>query len=169
MKKLLLVIIPALLLMGMSTANAASMKIGVMNVQTIMEKAPQMVTLREQMKKEFQPREAKLMTAEKSLQADMEKLNKNGPVMKANDKKALEGKISKERSDLMKNEIKFRGDVMKAQNEGLKKFLDQLNEITQKLAKKDDYSLILRREGVPYVDDSLDVTDQVLDALKKAA
>ena len=169
MKKLWLLFIPIFLLLGFSTANAAGGKIGVMKVQTIMQQAPQMVAFRASMKKRFQPQEQKIIALEKTLKQNMQKLQKDGPVMKDGDKKLLAAKVTTQRTQLMKSEIKFRGNILKAQNKGLKQFLDLLNKITKSVAKKGNYQIILRREGLPYVSASLDVTNKIMTALKKAA
>jgi len=55
----------------------------------------------------------------------------------------------------------------KAQTESMQKISDKTIEIIKELAKKNNYSLVVRRSVIVYLDDGIDITETVLKELNK--
>lgn len=177
MSKMLKVMIPAFLLFVMSftamaepnaSASASGIRVGVINVQQIMTKSPMVVALNKQLKDQFQPRQTELVTAQTNLQAEVDKLNKNGAVMSNADRSALQDKIIADKANLQGLGQSFQQDLNTAQSQAMQAFMAKLQAAVNVVAANGKYDLILQRSGTPYVSSALDVTDQVLQQLAKS-
>lgn len=180
MLKIFKVIIPAALLLSASMAYAAdssapavatapaAIKIGVLDMQQIMQQSPQVATLNKQLQSQFQPRQQKIVAAQKSLQDEMGKLNKDSTVMSASDRSSLQDKIISDRASFQAMVQSYQQDLQSAQNQAMQKFMADLQTAVGKVAKQDKYTLIVQRAAVPYLDPSLDVTNQVINSMPKS-
>ena len=169
MKKLFVIItaIAALVVFSLPIQAATNtQKIGVVNVQEILQKAPQIAQIRTDLQKQFGSREKKLGSLQKTLQTDAAKLHKNSAVMSAKNRKNLENKIVKEQENLQKEQISFQQDFMQAQNKQLGGFLAKVRNMVKNIAKQDGYNIVLTKASVAYADDHLDITSEVLKGLK---
>jgi len=172
MKKLLLSLVTAAALLTAGTSMAAdapttALKIGVIDVQQILQKSPQIAKINDQLTKQFKPRQDKIISEQKDLQAEVDKLNKNGPVMTDGDRNKLQDKIIADRANVQSMALTFQRDLQQAQQNAMQGFMNQLTGVVSDVAKSNHYDLILQRAGVPYANGSLDVTAQVLQALEK--
>lgn len=168
MKKILLTIsiLVASLIFGMGNAYA-ELKVGVIDLQQIMQKSNQIATINSQLTKEFKPRQDKILALQKSLQDETDQLSRNSATMTETDRNKLQDKIIADRANLQGMSLSFQRDVNSAQNQGMQKFMTQLNGVVNIIAKENNFDLILQRAGVPFVKTSLDITNQVLDQLNK--
>lgn len=144
---------------------AEGMKVGVVNVPMIMQKAPQIKAIQDQLKKQYGSRQDALVKQGQTLQADMEQYRKDGAVMSATQKKALEDKIQAEQKDVESQQVALRQEVMQAQNQAMQGFLDKVNTAVQSVVKKNKLDVVIQNQATLYYDKALDVTDQVLTAL----
>ena len=62
-------------------ATGAPIKIGVIDLQKIMQKSSQVAAISRQLEKRFKPRQQTILAARKSLQEEAEKLHRNASVM----------------------------------------------------------------------------------------
>ena len=98
MKKLFLLASAVTLLGAVAvTASADNLKIGVIDLQQVVQNSPQIIRMQAELKKQFSPRDAALTKVVQTLQSDMSTLNRDGAVMKAVDHTALKAKIDKEK------------------------------------------------------------------------
>lgn len=169
MKKLFLTasILVASLLFGTGSAYA-ELKVGVIDLQQIMQKSNQIATINSQLTKEFKPRQDKILALQKALQDETDQLTRNSATMTESDRNKLQDKIIADRANLQGMSLSFQRDVNAAQNQGMQKFMTQLNGVVNTVAKANNFDLILQRAGVPFVKTELDVTNKVLDQLNKS-
>lgn len=172
MKKTFLSLVSAVALLGfMSSVSAAEAtngaKVGVVDMQQVLQKSNQIKTINDQLTKQFKPRQDKIIASQKSLQDEANKLAKDGSVMSADEKGKLQDKIIKERADLQGVAVAFQRDVSAAQNQAMQTFMTKFNNVVGDVAKTNGLDLVLQRAGVPYVKDNLDITKQVIDQLNK--
>jgi outer membrane protein len=147
------------------TVNADGLKIGVIDVQQIMQKSPQIIAINAQLNKQFKPRQDKLAAAAKELQSETDQLNRGRATMSADDRNKLQNKIIIDRANLDTSGLNFKNDLAAAQNQALQSFMSKLAGVVDGLAKSGKYDLILQRNGLPYVNSNLDLTSQVLKGL----
>ncbi len=165
MKKLLAVLLPAFLLLTMGAANAADVKIGVIDLHEILQQSTEAKAINKKLEDQFKPRQEKIVAKQKDVKAEMDKYSKNSAVMNESQKSAAQEQIVKDRRDLDRMEQDYQQDLGVAQNQAMSEFLAKLKTVITQVAKKDGYDLILQKDGVPYANDSIDVTAQILKAL----
>ena len=165
MKKLLFTI--ALSLCITSAFAADQTKVGIIDVRQVLESSQEMKAIGEKIKKDFKGREDKIITAQKSLQKDIERLRRDESVIAKSEREKLEAKVIADKREFKNKQDAFREDIMTAQNNAMQKLLAKVDSAVQGLAKKDNYDLILQREGVPFASSKVDVTDQVIKSLNK--
>lgn len=149
-------------------AFAAELKVGVVNIARVMEEAPQADSARAEMEKEFKPRERQLLEMQKEVRGMEERLQRNGAIMSETERKRLENDIRSKVRDLKRDEELFREDLNIKRAELLDKLQRELVAVIQDYAQAQKYDLLLA-EGVVYVGEKLDVTDEVLNKLKKGS
>lgn len=171
MKKttLSLLSVALLAISSVATAAEAATKIGVVDVRQILQKSPQMTALNQQLEKQFKPRQDKIAEAQKVLQADIDKLNKDGATMSPADNNQLKNKIITERADLQGMAGLFQQDLSNAQNQGMQKILAEASAVINKIGKDGDYTLIVSKDVALYAKPDLEITSQVSQAFNGAA
>lgn len=145
--------------------SSMPVKIGVVDMRQVLQKSPQMVALSNELEKQFKPREAKITAAQTALQADVDKLNKNGSVMSDADKNQLQDKIVTQKATIQTLVGTFQQDLNNAQNQGMQKILEQVAAIVDKISKADGYTVVLPKDVALYFRADQDITDRVSQAV----
>lgn len=144
----------------------AEVKIGFVNAAKLLKEAPQAVEASERIKKEFEPRQKQLAATRKKLRDQEERLNKEGLTMGAAERSKLERELLAGQREFRLDEAQLRDDLTIRNNDELAKVQDTLREAIQAVGKEQNYDLILF-EGVSYASTRVDITDLVLQKLKK--
>lgn len=148
-----------------ATATAAALKIGVIDVRTVIQKSPQLNAINTQLATSFKPRETKIVDSQAALKVNEDALQKNGATMNDTDRSALRDKIITERANLQAMITSFQQDLDSAQNSAMQKLLVQIAGIVNDIAKVQKFDLILQGDNVPFVVDRLNITTEVLQQL----
>lgn len=143
-------------------APTAELKIGAVSIGKILNEAPQAEQANKRLQKEFAPREKGLIDAQKSLSDLEQKLSRDGAVMSEPQRRSLERDVRAQARELQRATEEFREDVNLRRNEELSKFQQQVVEVINKLAKDEDFDLILNEGAVLYAGEKVDITKEVL-------
>lgn len=146
---------------------AADNKIAVVDVQKVLATAPQVAAIKTKLQNQFDPQSKAITELQKQLQADVEKYTKDNAVMKDKEKKDLQDKVTTEQKKVRDLEVSFQQNLVNAQNQAMQTILKQIQDTAEDIAKKQKYDLVLVKGAVLYSDATLDITDQVVTALKK--
>lgn len=87
MKRLGLVLVAFVFSVFGASAFADAAKIGVVDLQKIMQTSSQIKEIQKKLEKEFKPRRDKLVAIEASIKADMEKFKRDSAILSASQKK----------------------------------------------------------------------------------
>lgn len=147
-------------------AQAADTKIGFVNTVKLMEAAPQAKAAQSKIESEFAPREQELVALQKQIRTMEDRLNRDGAVMSEKESNKLERDILSKRRELKRRKDDFRDDLNIRRNEVLSRLQRQMYDATLALAKEQNFDVILG-QGVVYASDRVDITDKVLDKLKR--
>ena len=128
--------------------------------------SPQAKAAQSGLETEFAPREQELLSLQKDIRALEDRLARDSAVMSETESSKLERDILAKRRDLKRSQDEFRDDLNIRKNEVLSKLQRQMYDATVGLAKEKKFDIILG-QGVVYSNDSVDITDQVLEKLKK--
>lgn len=161
-----LLTLSACLLAGAPLVSAADLKIGVVNVPRVIEAAPQSDAARKKLEKEFATRDRDLVQAQKDLKELEDRLQKDGAIMSETERSRLERDVVNKRRDLKRDTQEFQEDVNFRRNEEMAKIQQDIAQAIVEFGKGSGYDIILGN-GVLYMSDKLDVTDALIEKLKK--
>jgi outer membrane protein len=140
-------------------------KIGVVNVPRLLEESPQAKSAMQALQEEFSPRQREMAAQQKELKAKEEKLQRDGAV---NERRNAEKELRDGQRDLARKQNEYIEDLNVRRNEELGKLQRSLLQEVQNYARQSGYDLVVG-DGVLYVNESLDITPQVLSALQARA
>lgn len=162
MRRLSAVVIALLFTLAGTQAFADWAKIGVVDLQRIMQTSPQMKQIQEKLEKEFKPRRDKLVTMEESLKKDMEQFKREASVMSDAQKKALERKIVTAQQQFERDGQQYQQELSTAHNEAMEGLYNKVRTAIKKVAESQQYDIILQKDAAPFSVNKMDVTDQVM-------
>jgi outer membrane protein len=149
-----------------SIVFADNLKIGVLDLQKVLQSAAQVKAADTAFRKEFQSREERIKLATQKLQTDIDQLKLNTVRLTDAQKTAASDKIDKERSQLQIMQAQFQQDIQDAQTKAMQNILQQIKTTVNNIVARDNYDLILQSSEVVYHRPTLDITQQVIAGLK---
>jgi outer membrane protein len=149
-------------------AAQAQTKIGVVNVPRLLEEAPQAKLAMQALQDEFAPRQREILAQQKDLKTKEEKLQRDGAVMAENERRNAEKDLRDGQREFQRKQNEYVEDLNVRRNEELGKLQRSLLQEVQTFARKSNYDLIVG-DGVLYVNESMDITAQVLSALQASS
>ena len=146
-------------------ASAQELKIGVVNIQALMEQAPQTKSAMDALQEEFAPRQREFLATQKEFEDLQAKAQKDVAVMGETERRNVEKELRDLQREVTRLQNEFREDLNLRQNEELGKLQRSLLKEVQDYALQEGYDLIVG-DGVLYASSSVNVTDSVLQALE---
>jgi len=149
-------------------AQAAELKIGVVNAGQVLEKSPQKKQALVRLEKEFSARSKSLEKKRKDIISKRDKLAKDGAILSESERKSKERSLLSEQRDLKRLQDEYSEDLSIRRNEELRKLEKEIAQTIVDLAKKESYDLVVY-QGVIFASDRVDMTSTVLELLKAKA
>jgi outer membrane protein len=143
----------------------AQTKIAVVNVPRLLDEAPQAKTAMQALQDEFAPRQKEIVAQQKDLKSKEEKLQRDGAVMAENERRNAEKDLRDGQRELARKQNEYVEDLNLRRNEEIGKLQRSLLQEVQTFARASGYDLVVG-DGVLFVNESLDITPQVLSALQ---
>jgi outer membrane protein len=159
------VLIASLALITPLGAVYAEAKIAVVNIPRLLEEAPQAKRAMQALQDEFAPRQREIVAQQKDLKTREEKLQRDGAVMAENERRTAEKDLRDGQRELARKQNEYVEDLNLRRNEELGKLQRSLLQEVQAYARTSSYDLVVG-DGVLYVNESMDITPQVLSALQ---
>jgi outer membrane protein len=154
------------LLLGVGAPAAAQLKIGFVNVPKVMDQAPQARAADARLEKEFGPRDSEILAMKRDVIKSTDKLTKNSAVMSGAERQRQESQVRQLRREIRRLEDAFREDVNLRRSQELGKLQREVVAVIQGLAKAEKFDMIIS-DGVIYAGSKVDITDKVINRLKK--
>ena len=142
------------------------LKIGAVQVLKVLQQSPQYQSAGKALDKEFEPRSKMLIAEQKKIKDLEDKLAKDRAIMSEAEVSKMERDVLSKRRDTKRSQDEFREDVSFRRNEELAKIQKTILEAIQKVAKDNNYDVVLS-EGVIYASDKADMTNLVIESLNK--
>ena len=166
MKKILASLM-LLSLCGLATeALANDMKIGVVDLQKIVQTSPQMQAIQKKLETEFRPRRDALVAEEKNLREKMDGFKRDAVVMNANTKKDKERELVSLQQKFERAGQQYQQELNTAHNQAMEDFYTKVRASIASVAKKEKYDLVLQKDAAPFAAEKLDVTKLVIAEIK---
>jgi len=170
MKKFICIIfmaISGLLFANISMAAETNIRIGIIEMQKLIQQSPEVKKIEAGLRNRFKPRQDKLIAAQNKLKSDQEKLERDAMVMSDHDKEKLQTQIITEKRDFDRNQADLVQDAKMAQQQAMQQFFKKVINAVANVAKGKKFNLVLPRSSVIYADPTLNITNDVLNTLNQ--
>jgi len=164
--KLLKGLLLSSLILSSYTLNAAELKIGYVQVEKILQDAPQTTESSKKLEKEFAPRSQELEKMQKQIRDLETALDKDSLTMSETDRKNKERDVSNIKIEFQRKQRELREDVTLRKNEELAALQDRINKAVTAVSETEGFDLVVY-SGVAYASKKIDITDKVLKSLGK--
>lgn len=148
------------------SAQSADLKVGYVQVDKILQDAPQTAESGKKLEKEFSPRSQELDRMAKQIK-DLETiLDKEGLTLSESDRRTKERDAQNIKIEFQRKQRELREDINLRKNEELGSLQDRINKAVQSVSEAEGYDLVVY-SGVAYASKKIDITDKVLKTLGK--
>ncbi len=146
-------------------ALAQEVKIGVVNVPVLMERAPQAKVAMEALQEEFAPRQRVIVAKQTEFEELTERVKRDYDVMGETERRNAEKDLRDLQREVTRLQTEFREDLNLRRNEELGELQRSLLKEVQDYAQTTNYDLVLG-DGVLYTSSTVNITELVLRAME---
>ncbi|HSI37853.1 MAG TPA: OmpH family outer membrane protein [Methylotenera sp.] len=148
------------------SAQAAELKVGYVQVDKILQEAPQTAESGKKLEREFSPRSQELDRMSKQIKELEATLDKEGLTISEAERRNKERDVQNIKIEFQRKQRELREDINLRKNEELGSLQDRINKAVQTVSETDGYDLVVY-SGVAYASKKIDITDKVLKLLGK--
>jgi outer membrane protein len=145
-------------------ASAQELKIGVVSLQAIVERAPQTKAVMDALREEFAPREREIVAKQKEIEDLQAKVQKDLAVMGETERRNAEKNLRELTREFERLRTEYQEDSNLRQNEEFAVLQRSVLKEVQDYAQAQSYDLIVG-DGVLYVSTTVNITEDVLNAV----
>ena len=166
LKNLFLASLMALTVGASFNAQAAELKVGYVQVDKILQDAPQTAESGKKLEREFSPRSQELDRMAKQIKELESALDKDGLTISETERRNKERDVQNIKIEFQRKQRELREDINLRKNEELGSLQDRINKAVQSVSEAEGYDLVVY-SGVAYASKKIDITDKVLKLLGK--
>jgi outer membrane protein len=155
----------ALLSLGSVPVLAQELKIGVVNVPVLMQKAPQAGVAMDALQEEFAPRQREVLAKQKEFEALSEKVQRDVAVMGETERRNADKDLRDLQREVARLQNEFQEDLNLRRNEELGNLQRSLLKEVQEYAQSAGFDLVVG-DGVLYASNAINITENVLKAME---
>jgi len=146
-------------------ASAQQLKVGVVNIPVLMERAPQTKAAMDALQEEFAPRQREFLAKQKELEELTAKVQKDVAVMGETERRNAEKNLRDLQREVTRLQTEFREDLNLRQNEELGLLQRSILKEVQDYAAQEGYDLVVG-DGVLFASGTVNITEAVLRAVE---
>jgi outer membrane protein len=147
-------------------AQSAELKVGYVQVDKILQDAPQTAESGKKLEREFSPRTQDLDRMSKQIKDLETALDKEGLTISETERRNKERDVQNLKIEFQRKQRELREDINLRKNEELGSLQDRINKAVQSVSETEGYDLVVY-SGVAYASKKIDITDKVLKLLGK--
>lgn len=166
MSKILKSLMLAALVTLAPSTQAAELKVGYVQVDKILQDAPQTAESGKKLEREFSPRSQELDRMAKQIKDLETVLDKEGLTLSEAERRNKERDVQNIKIEFQRKQRELREDINLRKNEELGSLQDRINKAVQSVSEAEGYDLVVY-SGVAYASKKIDITDKVLKTLGK--
>ncbi len=149
-----------------ASIGAAELKVGYVQVDKILQEAPQTAESGKKLEREFSPKSQELERMQKQIRDIEAALDKEGVTLSETERRNKERDASNLKIEFQRKQRELREDINLRKNEELASLQDRINAAVKTVSEADGYDLVVYG-GVAYASKKIDITDKVLKLLGK--
>lgn len=146
--------------------QSAELKVGYVQVDKILQEAPQTAESGKKLEREFSPRSQELDRMAKQIKDLESALDKDGLTISESERRNKERDVHNIKIEFQRKQRELREDINLRKNEELGALQDRVNKAVQSVSEAEGYDLVVY-SGVAYASKKIDITDKVLKSLGK--
>lgn len=146
-------------------ASAQELKIGVVNIPLLMQRAPQTKAAMDALQEEFAPRQREILAKQKEYEDLGTKFQKDAAVMGETERRNMEKELRDLQREVTRLQNEFQEDLNLRQNEETSNLQVALLQEIQAYAAQESYDLLVG-DGVLFASEAVNITEQVLRAVE---
>ncbi len=146
-------------------ASAQELKIGVVNVPLLMDRAPQTKAAMDALEQEFAPRQREFAAKAKELEELNAKLQRDAAVMGETERRNADKQLRDLQREVSRLQTEFQEDLNLRQNEELGNLQRSILVEVQQYAQEQGFDLVVG-DGVLYASSAVVITEDVLRAME---
>lgn len=166
MSKILNKLLAAVLVASAFNVQAAELKVGYVQVDKILQEAPQTSESGKKLEREFSPRSQELDRMAKQIKDLEAALDKDSLTISEAERRNKERDVQNIKIEFQRKQRELREDINLRKNEELSVLQDRVNKAVQSVSEAEGYDLVVY-SGVAYASKKIDITDKVLKILGK--
>lgn len=147
-------------------ANAADIKVGVVNLQRILQEAPQVEEVKARLQKEFAPQQQAIKAKQKELQEVEHKLGDASVTLSDSEREELQLRASTLQHDAQQLRNDFIDDLNLRRNQELGKLQRMVLQEVNNYAEENGFDLVIG-DGVFYASQRINITDEIIERLNQ--
>jgi len=147
-------------------AQPATVRIGYVDMKRLLDNAPQVVAGRQKLEREFAPRDVALNDDELRLAAQRSRYQRDSALLSRDEAAALKREIDALDRPIKRNRDNLRSELKARSDQELDRSWREINNAVVEFAREQNIDLIVP-SPVVYASQRIDVTDQVLERLKR--
>lgn len=177
MKKILLLILGMICFLGIFISYKLyfqkniffpqTFNFAIVDLQQIFSEAPQVTLLRDKVNDQFNARRENIAALEAAIKKESAKLNRPNAILKLKERKQILSDLFSKQKKLLKMQKELQDDVTFMEKASTETVIKQIQYISVDLAKEHHVSLILKKNIVAYSGNRLDLSLEVINALKR--
>ena len=153
-------------LLWMNSVDAADVaKIGVANLQRILETSNQGKSAQDEIKKQKDKMEQELKQKGGEIEELRKQLERESMVMSKEKREEKEREIRIKLNDFKSLQKRYRTELQNLEKKLVNALLKEVSTLVDEIGKKEGYLLIINNAGVMYSPNSINITDQVIKEL----
>lgn len=160
MKRILLL---SLLLCG--AAYADNIKIGIVDLQKILQTSAEARAIEENLITEFQPRRDNIISQENEIKREMERFKRDSSIMSQSERKSLEKRIIQAQRKFEQEGQLYQQEISKAHEIAREKISSKIRKAIAIIAERDKYDVVIQKDATPFSAEKLDITKKVLNEM----
>ena len=146
---------------------SAELKIAVVDIQAAIDASRHVQKINEQLEKEFGPEQTDLKALQKEIMDLQAKYTKDSAIMGESEVRRLQQEIAEKQSRLKFESVELQRKAQMRQQQLSEPLMKIVEEVLAAFEKEGNYDLILHKQAVLTVKDSLDLTKQLTEKLNQ--
>ncbi|WP_371192608.1 OmpH family outer membrane protein [Glaciecola sp. SC05] len=151
-----------------STMASAAQKVGVIDVQLVLQSLPQVAVIEQKINAEFQDQIQEVTAMREEGNFLVEKLQREAATMSEEQKLQLQQQITTLGQQMQQKGQPLQQNMQNRTAEERNKLLGLIKQAIDGIAAAEDYDMVLNAQSVPFAKEEFDISQQVLDRVSKA-
>ncbi|MGX5173400.1 OmpH family outer membrane protein [Aliikangiella sp. IMCC44653] len=167
LKKLFVSVLLLVAMLG--TASAAGLKIGVVDMQEVIQKTPGLQDVNQKVVTQFKERQDELKKIIKKSEEIQEKVKRDAMTLTNQQKIEFQRELRALEADYKLKEAFFNEDIQAANNIEKRKVMLKVNDAIKQVAADEKLDMIVQKNAVLFNNTNLDITPKVIKVLSNPA